>query len=506
MKIFLKRLNALAISLVLAFALVPAVALAEGTDENTQSPTTETEPGPVVTEKVYTDPVFVGKVKVTKNGSKIRKVTIPKIRFTINKLNAQTKEVISTKKSDAYGMKVEVNVPNKGWKKASETDSGKYYSFDAGSKSYIQAIRISYNSSNKLSSRLKQAGVSLYYQAKVQNFGKLGWAKIGSKAGTTGQACAMTKLKLKLAASAPGSTDRSYFTAPSVKYQVRYKGKSAWTGKKKDGATAGKESWNASISGLSAKLSNKEYSGGIKYKVRCSKKEGSKYWASWAANGKKTNTSKKSKVQAISMKLTGKMAKMYDVYYRVYCGDHHWLGWAKNGQLTGSKKINYPIGGVQVELVAKGCAAPGSTKGLMRSKLPTSNGGELSMLRRAQSYSSGTNYLILVNRGAHRVAVFTGSKGNWKLKRYWSCVTGKPSTPTITGTFHTTGLKLGHLPDWSNARYATHIYGGYYFHTTLSGSWELGSSASHGCIRIAVSNAIWVYNNIPGGTTVNIYN
>ncbi len=128
-----------------------------------------------------------------------------------------------------------------------------------------------------------------------------------------------------------------------------------------------------------------------------------------------------------------------------------------------------------------------------------------SMTNKAQSYSSNTKYLILVNRSTHKVGVYTGSKGNWTLKYYWSCVTGTSSTPTITGSYLTTGFYRTRLTTDSRARWATQIYGGYFFHSILVSDSELGGSLSHGCIRLSVSNAKWIYNNIKKGTRVVIY-
>ena len=93
--------------------------------------------------------------------------------------------------------------------------------------------------------------------------------------------------------------------------------------------------------------------------------------------------------------------------------------------------------------------------------------GTNTLASRAQGYSSGTNRLILVDRGAHQVGVFTGSQGNWSPTYLWSCVTGAPGTPTITGpserqearselspptAVHTTARKLradtSSIPSW----------------------------------------------------------
>lgn len=34
---------------------------------------------------------------------------------------------------------------------------------------------------------------------------------------------------------------------------------------------------------------------------------------------------------------------------------------------------------------------------------------------------------------------------------------------------------------------------------------RLGMRLSHGCVRLAIENAKWIYDNIPSGTTVIIY-
>lgn len=128
------------------------------------------------------------------------------------------------------------------------------------------------------------------------------------------------------------------------------------------------------------------------------------------------------------------------------------------------------------------------------------------MMNRANGYSSGTGYLILVNRAEHLVGVFSGWQGNWTMIYHWSCVVGKPSTPTITGTYRTTGFKRPHLTTDSRAIYCTQIKGGYFFHSILVSTSELGNSLSHGCVRLPYDAAYWIYTNVGAGTTVSIYN
>lgn len=128
------------------------------------------------------------------------------------------------------------------------------------------------------------------------------------------------------------------------------------------------------------------------------------------------------------------------------------------------------------------------------------------MLNRIKWYSSGTQWLIAVDRSTHKVGVFRGSSGNWSLNYYWSCVTGAPGTETITGEFRTTGFKRSSLSTDSRAKYCTQIWGGYFFHTILASESELGHSLSHGCLRMSYPSARWIYDNIRVGTTVVIYN
>lgn len=176
-------------------------------------------------------------------------------------------------------------------------------------------------------------------------------------------------------------------------------------------------------------------------------------------------------------------------------------GVAKTGWLKLGKTWYY--------LDNNGAMATGTQTIKGKANLFTSSGkwiGVDQMATKAQGYSSGTGYLILVDRKLHRVGVFSGYKGHWNRLYTWSCVTGAPGTPTITGVFRTPGGKMMNLTTDSRARWCTQISGGYFFHTILASNGELGNSLSHGCIRLAVPNAQWIYSHIGAGTTVVIYN
>ena len=105
------------------------------------------------------------------------------------------------------------------------------------------------------------------------------------------------------------------------------------------------------------------------------------------------------------------------------------------------------------------------------------------------------------------------------LVREMICSTGTASNPTPLGTtiMPSKRARWGYFPTWdSHAQYLTRIDAANAFHsvlysaadeTTLSvKSFEaLGTPASHGCVRLLVSDAKWIYNNCKAGTIITVY-
>ena len=140
------------------------------------------------------------------------------------------------------------------------------------------------------------------------------------------------------------------------------------------------------------------------------------------------------------------------------------------------------------------------------------SGKQAEMLAKAQAYTSNTNYLILVDRAACKVSIFAGGFGAWNNIMYWDCAPGKSSTPTVSGTFTVQGK--GYYFDSGSARcyWYTQFYGNYLFHSVLYSKYNgslmdgrVGIPLSHGCVRLQIDNAKWIYDNIPRGTKVVIY-
>lgn len=142
-------------------------------------------------------------------------------------------------------------------------------------------------------------------------------------------------------------------------------------------------------------------------------------------------------------------------------------------------------------------------------KIPT----DQEMMRlKANSYSSTTGYIALVNRTTHKVGIFQGWQGNWNCIQYWDCSDGKTSTPTVEGVFRV-GSRGHHFYSGDAICYWwTQFYGDYLFHSVLYNRYNgslmdgrLGMGLSHGCVRLDINNAKWIYDTIPSGTTVVVY-
>ena len=145
----------------------------------------------------------------------------------------------------------------------------------------------------------------------------------------------------------------------------------------------------------------------------------------------------------------------------------------------------------------------------------TANADKLEQNRRNKAKNL---YAIKVNRTANCVTVYTyDEKGKYTVPvRAMVCSTGLNNT-TITGDY-TIGIKTEWLFLVGDVfgRYISGISGDYLFHSvpyyTLNEQDleveefnKLGEQASQGCVRLAVSDAKWIYDNCPTGTAVNIY-
>jgi hypothetical protein len=133
--------------------------------------------------------------------------------------------------------------------------------------------------------------------------------------------------------------------------------------------------------------------------------------------------------------------------------------------------------------------------------------------------SSKYNYYVEVNRSSCVMTIYSDSSKTVPVKSIRVSV-GLSGTATPTGTYTLARAALWQPlmgPSWG--QYGTHVegagQGGIYVHSVASdnrnpynlpvGEYvKLGSPASHGCIRVCVADAKWVYYNC-NGSTIRIF-
>lgn len=134
--------------------------------------------------------------------------------------------------------------------------------------------------------------------------------------------------------------------------------------------------------------------------------------------------------------------------------------------------------------------------------------------RKSTEYVFPYKYWVDVSEQRVYVGKWTG-KDYSKMVKKFKCSTGKADSPTPLGTYHAagiTGAEWYYFRQYNcYARWATRIVGGVLFHSITYNSRkkqvgkesQLGHrAASHGCIRLTVKDAKWIYKHCPSGTTV----
>lgn len=115
------------------------------------------------------------------------------------------------------------------------------------------------------------------------------------------------------------------------------------------------------------------------------------------------------------------------------------------------------------------------------------------------------------------VYVKDGNNGYIIPVKRFACSVGLPSSATPTGTFYTSSKYRWHtLMGPSYGQYCTRIVNSVLFHSVAGRNRtsynlnyrdynKLGQAASHGCVRLNVRDAKWIYDNCPTKTKVTIY-
>ena len=146
-----------------------------------------------------------------------------------------------------------------------------------------------------------------------------------------------------------------------------------------------------------------------------------------------------------------------------------------------------------------------------------------------ETYAASTKpYYIRINRQQNCVTIYKlDEKGKYTIPvKAMACSVGV-NNATPTGTFPLStkyrwhelmGSVYGQYCSRGSVygQYCSRITGGVLFHSVFYSTKNpstlaynsynrLGTTASHGCVRLNVADAKWIYDNCPSGTLVNIY-
>lgn len=135
----------------------------------------------------------------------------------------------------------------------------------------------------------------------------------------------------------------------------------------------------------------------------------------------------------------------------------------------------------------------------------------------------GKPYYVMVNRAANTITIYSvGDDGKYSNPyKALLCSTGREGHRTPLGNYtiyeHTAGGGFVSMVDGTYGKYCMRFRkGGLMFHTVCYSSTKdenpiqdevdlLGDYASLGCVRLSVADAEWLFNNMPNGTPVTIY-
>lgn len=126
---------------------------------------------------------------------------------------------------------------------------------------------------------------------------------------------------------------------------------------------------------------------------------------------------------------------------------------------------------------------------------------------------SSTTYFINVDIKNQKTYIYKGKADNWQLIRTCPCSTGISGDDTPSGSF-----SIKEKGDWfysdkyeQGGKYWTQITGDILFHSipfakdrTTIVDYTLNKPSSHGCVRLSIDDAKWIYNNITKGSKVII--
>lgn len=291
-----------------------------------------------------------------------------------------------------------------------------------------------------------------------------------------------------------------------------------WQNYVNNGNTSGTVGQGLRLEALKIRLGDNSYEGNIEYSTHVQDYG----WVNYSSNDSISGTIGQSKrIEAIKIRLTGEISNYYDVFYRVQCQDFGWLGWTCNDRIAGTTGGGYRIESIQIKLYPKNITNLGISH-LSCITFEDKNGFKVCKDANGTLYEDAqgllgmkSSYVLRVNKSTNVVTVLAANgTGDYNIayKRF-VCSTGN-GTPY--GTYYTpVKYRWRYLVGPSYGQYCTRIVNGILFHSLPYGQQnpytlqtsefnKLGTTCSHGCVRLMCRDAKWIYDNCSLGTRVDI--
>lgn len=420
------------------------------------------------------------------------------------------------------GVSYSTHIQNIGWQNFISNNG---VSGTEGRSLRLEAIKI------KLTGEIAEH-YDIYYRCHVQTKGWLGWTSNGEVAGTEGLAYRMEAVEVKLVSKDElnkPDTSKSGFYRCLNNNELTYKGHIQDIGNipsvvnNQVLGTAGRSLRMEQLV-INLDNSNKNTSeGGIQYRAHIQDYG----WTDYVNGGSPVGTSGQSKrLEAVSIRLTGDLSKDYNIYYRCHVQHYGWLGWAMNGQNSGTSGSSYRLEAIQIAIIPKADRTLPNSNYFYSGKNGWYYEGGYKLYYQNNNLVTDTSnicdrsggFLTKVNRTTNTVTVYArdGHNGYIVPVKAFTCSVGLNGA-TPKGTFRTTNKYRWHtLMGPSYGQYCTRIVGGILFHSVAgynrtsynlkaSDYNKLGQAASHGCVRLCVRDAKWIFDNCASGMTVQIY-
>ena len=395
---------------------------------------------------------------------------------------------------------------------------------------------------------------SVYYRVYVQNYGWMAWTKDGENAGSIGQSLCIEALEVQLVKKGTqvlSPQGLSYLYSPTLSYQVQGQNY-GWQAIKMNGALAGTVGRGLRAEAVKIQLSNLPYglSGGVSYQV-----QGQNYgWQAAKTNGALAGTVGRGlRLETLKVSLTGDVAKYFNIYYQTQVQNFGWLNWANNGGNSGTVGLSYRLEAMKMQLVPKAATQPntngkrayyyheggswvlpygtwniqgqnynvasnGSVSKVIPNPMRPMTGDYWNYPSQLTAYPNLNQYRnvnIEISKAKQRVYIKSGNTVVYTMY----CSTANPSLGTTPSGNYAVQAEHGanlYEDGYAIAKtYTSWLYHGIYlFHSVVfnpNGTVNVAQAAqlgktpqSHGCVRLSIPDARWIYNTIPVGTPVHV--